>query len=126
MSGPGFYTLDEAMRLVENAMEAVSGLVAGERWKLNGDELLELSLGVEKLGRKTWAAQVQLTDELDQQGVATARSVSSTAALLRETLRISPGEASARVSAARATQPQDLPSGGERPAKRPILGGAID
>ncbi len=126
MSGAGFYSLDEAMRLVENAMEAVSGLVAGERWKLNGDELLNLSLGVEKLSRKTWAAQVQLTDELDQQGVATARSVSSTAALLRETLRISPGEASARVAAARATQPQDLPSGGERPAQRPILGVAID
>lgn len=126
MTNAGFYTLGEALRLVENAIEAVDGLISGERWKLNGDDLLELSLGVEKFARKTWAAQVQLTDELDQQGVATVRSASTTAALLRETLRISPGEASARVAAARATQRQDLPSGGERPPLRPILGAAID
>ena len=46
--------------------------------------------------------------------------------MLREVLRISPADASTRVKAAKATLPQDLPSGGEAPPVRPVLGVAID
>ena len=74
-----------------------------------------------------YAAQVHLTGELDTRRVSPgATGAASTTALLRHRLWISPGDAAARVRAARAILPRDLPSGGEAPPVLPELAAAVD
>ena len=118
--------LDEVTSLVGRLASDARELVQAPFWKLSGDELLDLGRSLESLTRTIWSAQVHLVDELDQTGAAAARSVSSTAALIRDAFRIAPGEAGNRVAAARAILPQDLPSGGEIPARCPELASAVN
>jgi Domain of unknown function (DUF222) len=126
MTGAGFNTVDEVMRHAHIALSAVNKLIDAEYSKLNGGELLDFGRVLEILNRKVWAAQVHLVDELHQQHVAAARSMSSTEALIRDVFGISPGEAGARVKAARELLPQDDPDGGETPARRPLLRSVLD
>ena len=113
------------MVLVKEMDVAVDSLLAGEYWKLGGDELLEFGRALETMSRRVWAAQVRVVDELQRQGVAAARSVSSTAVLVREAFGISPAEAGSRLAAANATLPRQSTSGADLPTQRPVLGAAI-
>lgn len=94
--------------------------------QVGGDELQELARCTETVARLVLRAQVAQTDEIDQRSMAASASCPSTASLLRQMLRIPAHEARSRVRAARATQPQDLPSGGEAPPVLPVLGAAVD
>ena len=123
---PGFRSVDEAHVLLKDARTMVRALIDAHYWKLNGDQLLDVGREMETLGREVRAAQVQLVNELQQQGVAASESVPSTSMLVRGAFRLSAGEASARCAAALATLPQDLPSGGETAPLRPVLAAAID
>ena len=113
------------MVLVKEMDAAIDSVLDGEYWTLGGDELLEFGRALETVSRRVWAAQVRVVDELQRQGVAAARSVSSTAALVREAFGISPAEAGARLAAAKATLPQQSTSGADIPPQRPVLGAAI-
>ena len=73
-----------------------------------------------------YAAQVRWAGEVDDTDLATQLSVSSTRVLLRNTLRITAGDAAARVRAARCTLEHDPISGGHLPARLPLLGAALD
>jgi len=95
-------------------------------WKIPDDDLLSLAETLERVGRLVYAAQVHLTGELDTRRVFQEHGAVSTAALLRQRLCISPGEAAGRVRAARAILPRDLPSGGETPPALPELRDAVD
>ncbi len=94
--------------------------------KVPGDDLQELCRRTETAARLLFAVQVTQADEIDQRGMAAAVSCPSTAALLRQMLRIPAHDARLRVRAARATHHQDLPSGGEAPAALPLLRAAMD
>lgn len=94
--------------------------------QIPSDELAAFARLTESAARTFFAVQVAQTDEIDQRGMAAAASCPSTAVLLRQVLRIPTHQARARVRAARAVHPQDLPSGGETPAVLPLLGAALD
>ena len=123
----------EPIRDVEEAT-AVAGSVCGgldrlrgaEFWKIPDDDLLSLAGTLERVGRLVYAAQIHLTGELDTRRVHQGNGAVSTAALLRQRLCISPGDAAGRVRAARAVLPRDLPSGGEAPPELPELRAAVD
>ena len=111
--------------LVKEMDAAVDSLLDGAYWTLGGDELLQFGRALETFSRRVWAAQVRVVDELQRQGVAAARSVSSTSVLAREAFGISPAEAGARVAAAQATLPQRSPSGAGLAPTRPVIGAAV-
>lgn len=121
----GFRSVDEARVLLKAARTLVRSLIDSHYTMLSGAQLLDIGRDMETLSRELRAAQIQLVNELEQQGVAASKSVSSTPKLLREAFRVSAGEASARWAAALATLPQDLPSGGETPPLRPALSAAV-
>ena len=121
-----FATAESGFATLRGMLAAAPALVFGAYSKLSHDELIEFGQELETLRHELWAAQVHLVDEIDQQGLATARSCASTQSLLRQSFNLSPGDASLLVQAARATQPQDLPSGGEVAPRLPLLGAAID
>ncbi|SDO87261.1 protein of unknown function [Nakamurella panacisegetis] len=126
MGGTGFTDIDQARQLVRSAMESVRELTDGGYWKINADDLLELAREYETLSRMVLAANVHLAGEIDTQGIAGQRSCSSTAALLAQTVLISPAEATHRVRAARHTLPRDTPTGPELPPLLPVLADALD
>ncbi len=98
----------------------------GEFWKLVPDDLLTLGRDLERLSRLVYAAQVHLAGEIDTQQVASSRSCSSTAALLRQAFNISAAEAIGRVKAARQMLPRESATGPELPPLLPVLGAAVD
>ena len=108
-------------------LDAVRGTAV---WKIGDDDLLSLAESLERVGRLAYAAQVHVTGEIDTRRVfqdnGAVSTAVSTAALLRQRLCISPGDAAARVRAARAILPRDLPSGGESPPPLPELRAAVD
>ena len=126
VGGNGFVDIDQAKNVVRSAMDAVRELIDGAYWKVGADDLLELAREYETLSRMTWAANVHLTGELDSQGVAATRSVSSTQRLLVQTLSISPAEANGRVHAAREVLPRETATGVELPPVLPVLAEALD
>ena len=126
MGGTGFVDIDQARELVRSAMDAVRELTAGAFWKIGSDDLLELGQECETLHRMTWATNVHLAGELVSQGVAAARSVSSTQRLLVQTLSISNAEAKTRVDAALQVLPRETPTGVELPPLLPTLTAALD
>ena len=118
---------------VEHATAVAGSVCAGldalrdsDFWKIGDKDLLSLATTLERVGRLVYAAQVHLTGELDTRRVCERHAASSTAALLRQTLCISPGDAAGRVRAARAVLPRELPSGGESPPVLPELRAAVD
>ena len=108
------------------ARAAVSELIHGAYSRVHNNDIDEFGRELEMLSRLVWAAQVRYTDEVDQRGLAAARSCTSTGALLQQSLLISAADAANRVRAARHTQPQDLPSGGSTPPVLPVVGDAVD
>ena len=128
-SVPGMELITDLGRATEVAGSVCDGLDAlrgSHFWKIAEEDLLTLAGTLERVGRLVYAAQVHLTGELDTRRVCERHAASSTAALLRQTLCISPGDAAGRVRAARAILPQDLPTGGETPPVLPELRAAVD
>ena len=80
--------------------DAVDALLAVDLTSAPRDELLELARGVEVQRRRLPVADYALIGELDARAVAGELACASTAALLMQLLRITPGEAKARVRAA--------------------------
>ncbi|MEO5834022.1 MAG: DUF222 domain-containing protein, partial [Nakamurella sp.] len=93
--------------------------------QITNDDFDEFGRKLELLNRELWAVLVRYADEADQRGLAATRSCSSTKVMLQQSLMISMAEAGLRVRAARATQPQDLPSGDEAPPLMPVLATAV-
>jgi hypothetical protein len=78
---------------------------------LNRDRLVELIEALERQARRLAAVEHRLVNELDRRGTAHEYGCSSTAAMLRQLLRISPRAASARVAAARDLGPRQTLTG---------------
>ena len=116
---------DAADAVVQVARVALTGLRETEFWKIPNPDLLVLAKQLEHLGRLACTAQIHLAGEIDTRKIAESHGCTSTAALLRQTLTISAPDARARVHAARAILPQDLPTGGETPPVLPLLGAAL-
>jgi hypothetical protein len=87
--------------------------------------LLAFAPTLERVTRLTYAAQLQLTGEIDTRRLARSHGYPDTAALLRNTLTISAHDAAARVATARAVLPQPLLSGGSTPPVLPALADAL-
>ena len=117
--------LDAAVAVVGEACAAVDRVRAAELWRLSGRELLDLSVAVERLSRLVFATQVSVAGELDTQNAAADHGCVSTAALLRQTLAISAGDAKNRVDTAQAVLPRESLTGGDIPAVLPLLGEAL-
>ena len=73
-----------------------------------------------------YAAQIRFAGEVDDTGLADQLSVSSTRVLLRNTLRISSGDAAARVRAAKLLLGSEPITGGQIPAALPQVAAALD
>ena len=116
---------DAADAVVQVARVALTGLRETEFWKIPNPDLLVLAKQFEHLGRLACTAQIHLAGEIDTRKIAESHGCTSTASLLRQTLTISAPDARARVHAARAVLPQDLPTGGETPPVLPLLGAAL-
>src|SRR5664279_4903243 len=118
--------IDHATAVVGSVCAGLDAVRGTAFWKIGDDDLLSLAESLERVGRLAYAAQVHLTGEIDTRRVFQDNGAVSTAALLRQRLCISPGDAAARVRAARAILPRELPSGGETPPELPELRDAVD
>jgi Domain of unknown function (DUF222) len=115
----------DADRVAEQVRAGLTALADAEYWKFPGDDLLHTARSIEHLAHQMYAVQVAVAGEIDLARLAQTHGQTSTAALLRHTLAISPGDAHGRVRAARQVLPQDAISGGEIPPQLPELGQAL-
>ncbi len=122
----GFEGTAQADYLLSGLLASAAELRDGSWWRVGGDELLGLAQRLEQLNRLLHGVAIRIAGEVDSQKLAAARSCTSTAALLRQVLLISPGDAGGRVKAARQLLPQDSPTGAEIEPVLPMLGLAMD
>ena len=94
-------------------------------WKIPDLDLLTLAQHFEHLGRLVHALQVHVAGEIDTRGLADRHGCTSTAALLRQSLIISAGDARGRVNTARMVLPRESPTGVELDPLLPVLGAAL-
>ena len=85
---------------VKQLADALDTLLAVDLTGASRDELLDLARGLETQRRRLPVADHALIGELDARAVAGELACASTAALLMQLLRITPGEAQARARAA--------------------------
>jgi hypothetical protein len=85
------------------------------------DELLDVLRMVEVARRQLAAFDQALLAELDHRGTAQARGCATLSALLRAALRVTPGEASARVKAAHAAGPRRAMDGSPLAPLHPLV-----
>ena len=118
---------------VQAAESVAAAVLSGVRalrdaplFTLQHRELLAVGQLLERIARSVYAAQVRWAGEVDDTDLAGQLSISSTRVLLRTTLRITAGDAAARVRAARLTRQHDPIGGGHTPARLPALGAALD
>ncbi len=105
-------TVEVAVKQLADALDTLLGLdLAGA----SRDELLELARGLETQRRRLPVADHALVGELQARAVAGELACPSTAALLAGLLRVTPGEARARVRAA-----------GDLGARRALTGEPLD
>ncbi|HEX3829595.1 MAG TPA: DUF222 domain-containing protein, partial [Sporichthyaceae bacterium] len=104
---------------------AVDGLAGAAWWRCGDEELLDLQQVLETATRRLSAVSLRLVAEVDDRRLATARGAASTAALLRQLLNISAGEAGWRVTAAEKLLERRSPSGAVVPAPLPATGAAL-
>ncbi|HEX2308758.1 MAG TPA: DUF222 domain-containing protein, partial [Jatrophihabitantaceae bacterium] len=90
--------VEEAVAALEAALDQLTGLAL---YPLTQDELLTLLRRFETFRRRMPAIDHALVGELEARSVAEALGVRNTQAVLRDVLRLLPGEATARVQAAR-------------------------
>ena len=95
-------------------------------WRLSHTELLDAGRLLESIARTVYAAQIRFAGEVDDTALADQLSVSSTRVLLRNTLRISSGDAAARVRAAKLLLWSEPITGGQIPAALPQVAAALD
>ena len=121
-SGPGELPVWDAVGCLTAAVE---GLAGAGLWRCGDAELLDLQQVVETAVRRLSAASLRLVAEVDDRRLATARGATGTAALLRQLLNISAGEAGWRVTAAEKLLDRTSPSGAVVPAALPATGAAL-
>jgi hypothetical protein len=87
-------------------VDAALDELADTAWDTLGDEeLLTAARDIERWTRRLYGVTLAVTAKLDARGVASARGATSTAVLLRQTLRISLGQARRRIADARLVCP---------------------
>jgi len=119
-------TPQEVEHVVGTLMSGLRMLRDTPFYKFGRDDLLDAGRHLETLGRALYAAQIRWVGEIEDTGTANQLSCSSTRALLRDTLRISSGDAADRIRAAKLTQPREPLSGGNIPPRIPLVGVALD
>ena len=119
-------TPQEVEHVVNTLMSGLQMLRDTPFYKFGRDDLLDAGRHLETLGRALYAAQIRWVGEIEDTGTANQLSCSSTRALLRDTLRISSGDAADRIRAAKLTQPREPLSGGNIPPRIPLVGAALD
>src|SRR5439155_24629325 len=89
----------------------VDELLTRSRVLAADDELLADWAAVERVRCRLAAFETGVVAEIDTRGLAQARNIRTTAALGRQLLRLAPGEAHARVQAAKALGPRTTLAG---------------
>ncbi len=113
------------MRAAVTALRSgVDGLAAADLWQVGDDDLLEAMRVVEVQARRLFAASLRLVAEVDDRAISGGRGAASTAALVRQVMRIGPGEAVARVAAAEALIDRVGPAAQPVPAALPATAAA--
>ena len=107
-------------------LSGVRALRDAQLWQLSHTELLDAGRLLETIARTVYAAQIRFAGEVDDTALADQLSVSSTRVLLRNTLRISSGDAAARVRAAKLLLGSEPITGGQIPAALPQVAAALD
>ena len=97
----------------------------GGHWQRSGEELLRLLASVETRMRRDYAASLELIAELSARDTAVGVGYPNLAVLLRDVLRISPREATRRLSHAAAVTETPAVSAGMVPAPLPVVGAAL-
>jgi hypothetical protein len=101
--------------------------LAGIAWDTaSDDELLTAVRDLETWSRRLYAAKLAVTAELHTRGVATTHGATSTAVLLRQLLRISPGQARRRIADARAVRPAVALTGEVLAPVLPVAAAAVE
>ena len=109
---------------VKQLADALDTLLAVDLTGASRDELLELARGLEVQRRRLPAADHALVGELESRAVAGELACASTAALLAGLLRVTPGEAKARVRAAGDLGARRALTGEPLPPIFPVLAAA--
>jgi hypothetical protein len=115
----GVGVLESPMDVVSSVAMMVAGLdglLGSSMVGLAAAELTELARSVERIKRRLVAVEHAYVAELDTRQVAVEACMPNTAVFLSQLLRISPGEARARVRAAANLRPRVGFSGGVLPA----------
>ena len=107
------------------ARTAVQGIIDAEFQRFTEPELLSLAKTFEGVARLVFTAQVRIAGEIDNRKIAGDHGATSTGALLRDIMAISPAEARGRVTTAKAILPQAAVSGGIIDPTLPLLGKAL-
>ena len=103
---------------------AVDALLAVRWASMTSADLIRVGTALERQRRRLAAVDHALIAELDAVGAGEERGCRDTAALLRLMWRLSPGEASARLRAARACGPRRALDGQPLEPLRPVLAAA--
>lgn len=111
--------------LIRAVVESVAALIGAEYAQVHTNDLPAVGQRLEMVSRLIRTAQIEFADDVDQRGLAASLSCTSTRILLQQMLNIPLREAGARVRTARNIHAQDLPSGGETPARLPVLAAAV-
>ncbi|HEY2061327.1 MAG TPA: DUF222 domain-containing protein [Amycolatopsis sp.] len=96
-----------------------------EVWQLQDEELTAFLLACEEKLRRDHAEMLGLVNEVERRGLGRTLGFKDTAAMLRETLRVSAREATTRVVHACATGPSSSPTGVPQPASLAATGQAL-
>ena len=119
-------TLQAAEATAASVLSGIRALRDAQYWQLSHTELLEAGRLLETIARTVHAAQLRFAGEVDDTGLADLLSVSSTRVLLCNALRISSGDAAARVRAAKFLLGSEPLTGGQIPAALPQVAAALD
>jgi Domain of unknown function (DUF222) len=88
--GPGQHPITAALTLME---QALTGAADAAAWSLPDEDVLEALHHGERLAARLAGLQLRLIGEADARDVASRLGAPSTAALLRQRLRLHPGDA---------------------------------
>ena len=107
-------------------MEGALNDLADIAWDAAGeDELIAAVRDIEMWSRRLYSISLAVTAELEARGVALSRGATSTAVLLRQVLRISPGQARRRVADARDVCPRVTVTGEVVEPALPVAAAAL-
>jgi Domain of unknown function (DUF222) len=118
--------LDTAQAAVRVACDAVSRVRDTLFFRFEDPDVLLLARDLERLSRLVYTAQIHLVGDLHNRGAAGTRGCTSTSAMIRDALVISPGDAKGRVNAAKAVIAQETVTGVVIDPTLPHLRAAVD